>query len=288
MRHRFLFALLVSVLLSGCSGSGDENRFRIGFQLYSVRQELRQDFYGTLVKVRDLGYEGVEFFDDYAGNTPERAREICDELGLAVFSNHFPYQRLVSDFDGVVRDAKVLGLEYITVPSLPARPGADPVGFETRVKAMEEFAGKARAAGFQLLYHNHEFEFANLPDGTLGYDRIFQSGSDVQAELDICWADYAGYDVPELLRRYSGRVPVLHIKDYSRDTEGTVGGRRVDFRPLGGGVMDLEAVLEAARENGVSWLCVEQDDPARGAADSFEGPAESARYLRERGLLRQR
>ena len=287
MKYRIAIVLFTLGLLAGCTGPKEDGRLPVGLQLYSVRDELRRDFRGTLGRVRDMGYEGVEFFDEFAGNTPEQVRAICDSLGLTIFSNHFPYQRAVQDFDGVVRDSRILGLQYITIPSMPARPGADPARFEACVTALGECAQKARAAGFPLLYHNHDFEFGLLPDGTPGYGRIFpEDVSDgVQAELDVCWADYAGFDVPELLHKYAGRVPVLHIKDYSRAAEGA-GGRRVDFRPLGAGGMDLPAILAAAREAGVAWLCVEQDNPAIGESDCFAGPAESIRYLRAQGAVR--
>ena len=285
MRIRLLFVALMLTLLSGCAR--DEKPFHIGIQLYSVRGDLQQDFTGTLQKIKDMGYEGVEFFDDFGGRSPEQVRQICDEIGLEIFSNHFPYQRVAADLDGVIRDSRTLGLRYITIPSLPGRPGADPERFRALASPIGEFARKAAEAGFSLLYHNHDFEFETLPDGQTGYDFIFASGAPEQlgSELDVCWADYAGVDVPALIRRYSGRVPVVHIKDYSRDLSGLPRGRRVDFRPLGAGVMDLPAVIEAARESGSEWLCVEQDEPAAGAADRFEGPAESARYLREAGLL---
>lgn len=297
MRHSILFSVLAAAaLVTGCSGSKDAPGFQIGLQLYSVRQDLQKDFRGTLQKVRDLGYDGVEFYNEFAGYTPEQVRALCDSLGLAIFSNHVPIRLLMTDPDRVIAESRVLGMQYITIPSMPARPGADPEGFKQTVAAIGEVGRKVREAGFGLLYHNHDFEFALLPDGTVGHDYMFASTdpADVGVELDVCWADYAGADVPDLVRKYAGRLPVLHMKDYYQagksdadpyalvGEQNTGGGRRgFEYRPLGKGVVDLAAVLDAARQTGVAWLCVEQDEPSAGAADRFEGPAISVRYLRE-------
>ena len=121
----------------------------------------------------------------------------------------------------------------------------------------------------------------------------------VQVELDVCWSDYAGFKADDLIRKYAGRIPVLHMKDYYQEGKlesdpyalignadqgggNRSGGRgRFEFRPLGKGVMDLAAVIEAACTSGVKWLCVEQDEPSAGAQDRFEGPAISIQYLRD-------
>ena len=297
MRHKILFSVLALALMTGCSGSKDAAQFHIGLQLYSVRQDLQRDFRGTLQKVSDLGYEGVEFYNEFAGYTPEQVRALCDSLGLTLFSNHVPVRLLMTDPDRVIAESRILGMKYITIPSIPTRPAVDPEGFKQTVAAIGEIGKKVRAAGFELLYHNHDFEFALLPDGTVGHDYMFAATdpADVGVELDVCWADYAGANVPELVRKYAGRLPVLHMKDYYQagksdadpyalvgEQGGSGGGRRgFEYRPLGKGVVDLAAVIDAARQTGVTWLCVEQDDPSAGAADRFEGPGISARYLKE-------
>ena len=280
MRRLILLCFVALGLLAACSGAPDAGQFKTGLQLYSVRQDLESDFTGTLQRVKDMGYDGVEFYNAFAGFTPGQVRQICDGIGLEIFSNHFPLQAVLTDLDRVLEDSRTLGLTYVTIPSIPARPGNSPERFKETVAAMDSVGAKVREAGFVLLFHNHDFEFAQLPDGTVGHDYMFDTTDPdrLQLELDVCWADFAGRDVPAMVRKYAGRVPVLHMKDYAREG---IGIRRIEFRPLGWGVMDLEAVLDAAGESGVRWLCVEQDEPATGAADRFEGPAASIRYLQE-------
>ena len=302
MKKLFLLLAFLGTLLTGCSGKKDTPEFRIGIQLYSVRQDLARDFYGTLKKISDMGYEGVEFFNEFSGNTPQQVRQMCDELGLVIFSNHVPFADMMSDIDKVIEESRILGVEYITFPYMdaPSRPGVNPERFKETVKEIGEIGKKVRAAGFQLLYHNHDFEFALLPDGTVGHDYIFSSNppEDVQVELDVCWADYAGFKTDELTRKYAGRIPVLHMKDYyqegklesdpyaligteSQGNSSSGGQGRFEFRPLGKGVMDFAPLIEAARQSGVKWMCVEQDEPSAGARDRFEGPEISIRYLHD-------
>jgi sugar phosphate isomerase/epimerase len=229
---------------------------------------------------------------------------MCTELGLIPFSNHVPFQQMMDDLDRVIEENTVLGVQYIVFPYMdkPSRPGVDPEQFKATVARIGEIGAKVRQAGFQLLYHNHDFEFVKLPDGTVGHDYIFSSNApeNVQVELDVCWSDFAGFPAPELIRRYDGRVPVVHLKDYFLDGElssdpyaligissenATQDAGKFEFRPLGEGVMDMQAVLRAASDCGARWLCVEQDEPTAQAADRFEGPRKSAGWLRKLGLM---
>lgn len=288
-----------------CGDKKDAGEFSIGLQLYSVRGELEKDFEGTLQKVKDMGYEGVEFFSEYYGHSIQEVKKLCDDLGLVIFSNHVPYDLMISDLDQVINDNKFFGCEYIAFPYMEAsgRPGVDPEKFKEIVAKIGEVGKVVKKEGIQLLYHNHDFEFATLPDGTVGYDYIFSSNdpSDVQLELDVCWSDFSGFKGDDLVRKYSGRIPVLHMKDYYLEGELTsdpyalIGiesenapeqGGKFEYRPVGDGLVNTPEVIEAARNAGVKWLCVEQDEPSSGAADAFEGPARSIAYFRNAGLIK--
>ena len=313
MKKLLFISIMAALVLSGCkttetksfAQSDGIHPYSIGFQLYSVRNDLEKDFYGTLKKVRDLGYTGVEFYNEYAGNSIVDVKRMCTELGLIPFSNHVPFQVMMDDLDRVIEENTILGVQYITFPYMDeaSRPGVDPEKFKETVAKIGEIGAKVKEAGFQLLYHNHDFEFVKLPDGTLGHDYIFSSTGpgNVMVELDACWADYAGYKCDQIIPKYKGRIPVIHIKDYYKEGElssdpyaliGIEGdgekkdaGGKFEFRPLGAGIMDLPGLVDVSLASGVRWLCVEQDDPAEGASDWFEGPAQSIVWLRENGLL---
>ena len=305
---RFLFlSLVASAALYGCGGpgtGGDLRKIPVGLQLYSVRTDLEQDFYGTLKKVRDMGYTGVEFYGEYYGRTPVEVKAMCTELGLSPFSNHVPFQQMIDDVDKVIEENTILGVQYIVFPYMDeaSRPGIDPEQFKQTVAKIGEIGVKVREAGFQLLYHNHDFEFAQLPDGTVGYDYIFANNEriNLQNEIDVCWADYAGFNPAELLAKYAGGIPVVHMKDYklegklssapyaligvSTDNSMKDEGGWFEYRPLGCGQVDIPAVIKAAMEGGTQWLCVEQDEPSMGL-DRLGGVAKSVEYLRSLDLM---
>lgn len=288
----------------GCECSQFAKKLPVGVQLYSVRTDLEKDFYGTLKAIREMGYAGVEFYGEYYGNTPLQVKKWCTELGLIPFSNHVPFQEMIDDVDKVIADNTVLGVQYLVFPYMDeaSRPGVDPEQFEKTVAKIGEIGKKVHEAGFQLLYHNHDFEFVTLPDGTVGYDHIFSANGRVklQNELDVCWADYAGFNPAEVLAKYAGNIPVVHCKDYylegklnsapyaligiTTDNSMKDDGGWFEYRPLGMGQVDIPAVIKAAIAGNAQWLCVEQDEPCEGLS-RLEGVAKSVEYLRSLDLM---
>ncbi len=271
--------LFASVTLSSCGSKEMKSDIPVGLQLYSVRNDLARDFKGTLQKVKDLGYEGVEFADLY-GNSPEDVRAMCEEIGLIPVSAHVPLADMLADIDKVIADYKTIGCEYLVVPYVTneRRPGGEL--FMQMVDEIRAIGEKAKAAGLGLLYHNHDFEFKQLESGEYGLDFLYESipADLLQTELDECWVHYAGLDPVEYLKKYSGRSPVVHLKDYYADGKqdddpyALIGlnedqkkaNTAFEFRPLGEGVLDVPAVIKAAREAGSKWLIVEQDQPSMG------------------------
>ena len=292
-----------------CSKEGScccqfSKKLPVGVQLYSVRTDLEQDFYGTLRKVAEMGYAGVEFYGEYYGIPVVEVKKMCTELGLIPFSNHVPFQQMIDDVDKVIEENTVLGVQYIVFPYMDeaSRPGVDPEQFKATVAKIGEVGAKVKAAGFQLLYHNHDFEFVTLEDGAVGYDYIFSSNdrSNLQNELDVCWADYAGFNPADVLAKYAGNIPVVHCKDYylegklssapyaligiSTDNSMKDEGGWFEYRPLGMGQVDMPNVIKAAIDGGAQWLCVEQDEPCEGLT-RLEGIAKSVEYLRSLDLM---
>jgi len=307
---KIIAAALAVLLLAGCAEKKVEKtvfpkKLPVGVQLYSVRTDLEADFYGTLKKVREMGYAGVEFYGEYYGNSVTQVKRWCVELGLIPFSNHVPFQQMIDDIDKVIEENTILGVQYIVFPYMDeaSRPGIDPEQFKKTVEKIGEVGAKVREAGFQLLYHNHDFEFVKLPDGSLGYDVLFSSNAreNLQNELDVCWCDYAGQDVCETIKKYgNGGTPIIHAKDYklegklnsapyaligvNSDNSMKDEGGSFEYRPLGCGQMDMEKVILTAMENGTQWICVEQDEPSMGLS-RLEGIAKSVEYLRGLDLM---
>lgn len=290
-----------------CCAEGEikfAKKLPVGVQLYSVRTDLEKDFYGTLKAIHEMGYHGVEFYNEYYGNSMLDVKKICTELKLTPFSSHVPFQTMIDDLGRVINDYTTLGCQYLVFPYMDeaSRPGVNLDQFKVTVAKLGEIGAQVHEAGFQLLYHNHDFEFVDTGDGKLGYDMLFESNvrENLQPEVDVCWVDYSGQCPVEYLKKYAGSIPVVHLKDYklegklstapyaligiSTDNSMKDDGGSFEYRPLGMGQNKIPAIIQAAIDGGAQWLCVEQDEPCEGLS-RLEGVAKSVEYLRGLDLM---
>ncbi|MBQ8209042.1 MAG: sugar phosphate isomerase/epimerase [Clostridia bacterium] len=252
----------------------------IALQFYSVRDEAEKDFYGTLKKVKDMGYEGVEFAGLY-GHTPEEVRDMCKELDITPISAHVPVDDMINDIEGSVAAYKTIGCKYIAVPYVTEerRPGAEK--FAETVEYIKKIGAECKKNGMTLLYHNHDFEFIKI-DGEYGLDILYKSvdADLLQTELDTCWVNVGGENPAEYVLKYTGRAPVVHLKDFIMkgkdkpqklydligidDETESADEEDFSFKPVGYGVQDMPAIIAAAEKAGAKWLVVEQDQPDKG------------------------
>lgn len=246
----------------------------IAVQVYSVRDDAKADLRGTLTKIKAMGYDGVEFAGLY-GYDPADIRDMCAELGLTPISAHVPLADLKKDPKGTIAQYVTIGCRFIAVPYLPEnlRPGTD--GWVPTVEDIKIIAEEAKAQGIQLLYHNHDFEFVRL-DGEYALDMLYREIPALQTELDTCWVNVGGENPANYVRKYTGRAPVVHLKDFfgekSDDMYELIGIETkapqrpsgFEFRPLGCGLQDFPAILAAAKDAGAEWVVVEQDKATMG------------------------
>lgn len=268
--------------------------FPVAIQMYSVREDAKTNLYGTLKKVKELGYDGVEFAGLY-GHTPEEVREMCADVGLVPLSAHVPYVDMVADPEKVLGDYATIGCRYVVIPYLTEeyRPGNDK--FDEVIKNAARLGAVAKKLGMTLLYHNHDFEFMKL-DGKYALDMLYDSVSAdlLRTELDVCWVNVGGEDPAEYLLKYTGRSPVVHLKDFwgekSEDMYELIGIEKkaptrpanFEFRPVGSGKQNFPTILKAAEQAGASWVVVEQDKPSMGLTP-LECAAKSRAYLKSIG-----
>lgn len=282
MNRREMLGLLCSAvalpLLAGPSRAGARTRRgpldAIGLQLYTVRRPLHADFEATLAKVAAVGYDAVEFAG-YFDRPPREIRRILDEHGLRAPSAHVPKSALADRADGIFEAASVLGHRYLVVPWIDAAERATLDGWRRVAQDLNRIGERCRAAGLQLAYHNHDFEFAPI-DGTVPYDLLLAETDPglVQLEVDLYWMTRGGRDPVDYFARYPGRTRLLHVKD----SAGPPAHRMVD---VGRGVIDFPRILARREQAGVRHLFVEHDQPA----DPFATIRASYRYLK--GLERR-
>ena len=265
--------------------------FPIGLQLYSVRWDMEKDFEGTLKKVKAMGYDGVEFAGLF-GYSAQQVKAMCEAIGLVPISAHVPFADMVSD-PSVLDEYAEIGCKYVVIPYLTEeyRPGNEK--FAEVISGAAMLGEKAKALGMTLAYHNHDFEFVKLGDA-YALDVLYKEvpASLLQAELDTCWVRVGGEDPAAYVRKYAGRLDVLHLKDYAgsktENMYALIGldeepkkesSGKFEFRPLGCGVQDFPGILAAAEAAGTKWLVVEQDEPSMGLSPT-ECAEKSIAYLK--------
>ena len=188
--------------------------FPVAIQVYSVRDDAAADMMGTLKKIADMGYDGVEFAGFY-GYGAEEIRAELDKLGLKAVSSHVPFATLRSDLEATAEYHKILGCKYIAVPYLEEK---DRPGTENWQKTIDDILAIGKylhSQGIQLLYHNHDFEFVKI-DGKYALDMLYDAvpAEYLKTELDTCWVKFAGEDPAAYLHKYAGRSPIVHLKDF--------------------------------------------------------------------------
>jgi sugar phosphate isomerase/epimerase len=230
-------------------------RLGIGVQLYTLRDDMAADLEGTLRKVAELGYEGIEFAGYYDYDAAA-LKGLVDELGLKVIGSHVSLKNIQADLQKEIDYVKTLGGQYLICPHV-ALEDRDTADKWKQVFAIFEQAGsEAKKQGLQFLYHNHAFEFESEIDGQFVFDALYTATSSehVKVEMDVCWVQFAGQDPLAYIAKYAGRLPLVHFKDFTKDAEGSI----VTLE-LGLGDVPLKDVITAATGAGAEWLIVEQD-----------------------------
>lgn len=226
----------------------------VAVQVYSVREQAAADFDAAMGELARMGYGGVELAGLY-GKSPEEIRAVLDRWGLKAVSAHVPYDEFARDLEGTVEAYRKIGCQYAAVPYLGGDRWYGGSKYQETLSFLAVIAEKCREAGMQLLYHNHTHEFARTEEGGCQLDAFYGAAetAELATELDLCWVKVGGADPAEYLRRYSGRCPLVHMKDFVR-------GDKVTLVALGDGELGVCEAAAQAAESGAEWLVVEQDD----------------------------
>jgi len=241
----------------------------IGLQLYTVR-DRSEDFPELLRRIREIGYEGVEFAG-YRKQSASALKALGQALNLRLVSSHIGFETLRGDREAALQTARELGLEYVVCPATPESWRKTREDYLRLADWFNTVGNDCRQQGLKFGYHNHRAEFDDF-DGSRGLD-ILLGHTDpalVQMELDVFWVEKAGYRAIDYLEKYAGRCDLIHIKDMTRDNRET-------FAEVGQGTLDIPNLVKTARASGVQWLIVEQD-VCEG--DSIQSVTSSYDYLR--------
>jgi sugar phosphate isomerase/epimerase len=236
-----------------------------GLALYTVRDAMGKDPKGTLKAVADAGYAYVESANyadgKFYGMTPAEFKSYLGSLGLTAKSAHMGMVNM-ENADQLIADVKAAGITYFVIPVPPMGmfkfdPATRSMGMtgtaDELVKIMDTLGEKCHKAGLQLLYHNHDFEFKPLADGTVIEDVLLEKCNPkyVNFQMDLFWVTKAEVDPLVYFEKYPGRFKAWHVKDMS--TEGV-------FAPVGTGTIDFKRILAAKKQSGMEFYLVEQDN----------------------------
>lgn len=275
-------------------------KFKVGIQLFSLREDMEKDMDATLAAVKEAGYDYVEFAG-YFGKSAEEVKALLDKHGLTCISVHQTHDVFLGeDAQANVDYLKTIGAKYCCIPWMPVQKMANKEGFTQLCEEAKKVGKLLKDNGIQLGYHNHDFEFLEL-DGEFIFDKLYASvpADLLTTEIDTCWVKYAGQDPAEYLKKYTGRVNIVHLKDFTcknlnagpayslidEDGNEVKGVSREEnefvFKALGTGMQDFKSILEACEAAGTEYIIYEQDQaPERPAIESAKMSRE---YLKSLG-----
>ncbi|MFK8005496.1 MAG: sugar phosphate isomerase/epimerase family protein [Saprospiraceae bacterium] len=270
---------------SSCSAE-QKAKFKMGYQLYSIRDEMAKDTVATLKALKKMGYEDFETYgynseeDTFYGYKSKEFKIILDDLQLTTSSGHFGFSPflhqsdddLIRFVDQAIIGAKALNMKYITWPWIaPELRTLD--NFKLMAGKLNGIGEQISAAGLGFAYHNHGFEFIDH-DGENAFDIILKETDPalVKLEIDMYWVMHSSNFTPkELVKKQPGRYVMWHIKDMDKVSR--------DYTELGNGSIDYVEMLPDPIESGLEFYFIEQG--GNYAHNSTRSASDSADYFKK-------
>lgn len=248
------------------------SRAKICVQLYTLRREMaRLGVYETLKKLHELGFTSVEVSAlEMTEANVSQLKKASEDFGMEIAALSAGENEL-KDLDKIVSDCKALGSRYVRVGMIPFRI----MGYKDKamefIRDLEDAAERLEKEGIKFYYHNHHYEFQKY-DGAYLLDIMRESTEKLGFELDVHWIQRGGEDPIRIIKRFVGRVDLLHLKDYRIGpvsfTDEELKEQKVwdklanivQYAELGEGNLDLQGIVETGLECGAKYLIIEQDE----------------------------
>lgn len=245
----------------------------IALQLYTIREQLAHDWMGTLERIAEIGYIGVETAGFGYAPSRQAAIDAYTEFGLQVMGAHGPLLTKENESE-IVDMMQALGNDRIIAAGLKRDGFTTQAGINDRIAEYNVAADIARKHGLKFGLHNHWWEFAKV-DGKYAYETVIDAlDEDIFLEVDTYWVQTAGVNADEFVAKMGSRAQLLHIKDGPCTTKD-------NMVAVGSGKMDVPAVIAAGKS--AEWLVVELD---RCGTDMMQAVTDSYAYLVGNGLAR--
>ena len=274
--------------LPACSTmrSTTEVAYPMGYQLFSVRDVMKDDPLGTLKALKQMEYAHFEIYgydaerNDIYGYKPDEFRRVLADLDLLATSGHFgfnahlttPLADLDRYTDRCIAGARAAGLDYLVWPFL-APDQRDLESFRRLAPRLNRIGERVTAAGLGFAFHNNGYEWQDLGNGQVGYDIILAETDPalVKLQLDMYWCMKEGRTTPkEVIANNSGRVHLWHIKDMHKVSR--------DYTELGNGSLDYTTLMPDPATSGLKHFYIEQG--GNFTLDSMTSAKVSAEYFK--------
>ena len=239
---------------------------KIALQLYTMRDPAKEDLPGTLKKVRDMGWEYVQW-SGMPDLPAEKIREELDKAKLKAIACHTGIEGFEKDFEGQVKFWKTVGVEYVGPGGMMGDCKDTLEAWKKGAQRLDVVGEKLRKVGLKLTYHNHSGEFEKFPEDPRTKEDILLESTNPKhlfAEFDIAWVFAAKQDPAAYFRKYKGRCETAHIKDVTNPKAPD----KPQLKSLGKGDVNWKDVFAAMREAGVKWYIYEQDKCEEGVFEA--------------------
>jgi sugar phosphate isomerase/epimerase len=234
----------------------------VGLQLWTVRDECKKDFPGTIAKVAKMGYNGVEFAGFYNYSAKD-VRKMLDNNGLLCCGSHTAYDLLSTEkLAATMEYNRVIGNKFIIVPLLDRTKLKTKAEWLEKAKTFNEFADKTRLEGVHIGYHAHAGDFAKIDDET-PWDILFgNTNKEVCMQLDTGNCMQGKGDPVAILKKFPGRSLTIHLKEYSATNKKAI---------IGEGDVKWKEVFEVCESTGgTQWYIIEEESGAYPPLESAE------------------
>lgn len=230
----------------------------VSLQLYSMR-----DCADQIALLGQLPAMGIVQVEGYGGvyADPEAYRAAMDANGITMPSGHMGLSDIEEDFDGTMHIINALGITQVFAPYLEEKDRPTTAqGYVELAERLNLAALKYGALGIAFGWHNHDFEFVALPDGSIPMEILLDTATDINWEADLAWIVRGGRDPLEYIARYGDRISAIHVKDIApagtnEDQDG--------WTDLGAGTLDWAAYIKACRRQSAEVIyALEHDKPS--------------------------
>ncbi|MBE0698562.1 MAG: TIM barrel protein [Anaerolineaceae bacterium] len=241
--------------------------------LYILREQCAVDLFSVLRKLKDIGFDGVEFLG-FFGHGADEVRRCLDEIEFHALGNHVSYQSFLQDINGTLDFHATVGCGYITISNLGESGFPGSPNWGQTLAGLIKIGEEAQKYGITLLYHNHDHELIDHIDGHELLDAILSSTPKqvLSFEPDLGWIEIGGGNCEYYLTRYVDRCPVIHLKDYYSSDRSKHGFVRdflpqrgnaergyFEFRPTGYGVLNLARLMPLCLSCAPEWFVMDHD-----------------------------